>query len=86
MLHITPLSFLLTSGNTKFCLEFPLLLPYYMKACKYKHNFILAGHIHAFHAVQLSLVAVHRNTIPSLQHSVVNSCYESVWPTAIHLE
>ena len=57
MLHITPLSFLLTSANTKFCLEFPLFLPYYMKACKYKYNFVLAGHIHAFHAGQLPLSA-----------------------------
>jgi len=45
-----------------------------MKTCKYKYNFILAGHIHAFRAAQLSLAPVCRNTIPSLYHSVVNSC------------
>lgn len=77
MLHITPLSLLLTLANTQFCLEFSLLLPYYMKACKYKYDFILAGYIHAFCAGQLSLAADYRNTIPSRYHNVVNSCSKS---------
>ena len=61
-------------------------LPYYMKACKYKYDFIVAGHIHAFCAGRLSLAAVCRNSIPSVYHSMANSCYESVWPRVTHLE